>query len=104
MSQSCCCTPFSLCADLRGGARTPAALCGLFAHKPTAGLTRCVGIGLGDHHSGGREELAAVSPMARYAGDLGALLEVLIGREKASSIGMDEEVRLLLQLQLFVLL
>jgi len=52
----------SIASDVNGSIRTPASFCGLFAHKPTFGLTP-----------------NEVGPMCRFSDDLEPLLKVLVG-------------------------
>src|SRR5918998_1736110 len=70
----------SIGSDLAGSLRTPAHLCGVYAHKPTLGLvanrgmvpptTPALPVDL---------DLAVVGPMARTARDLTLLLDVMAG-------------------------
>lgn len=70
----------SIGSDIAGSLRTPAHFCGVYGHKPTLGLLAGRGMvfpGLPalpvDH------DLAVVGPMARTAGDLQLLLDVMAG-------------------------
>ncbi|MFJ7904736.1 amidase [Streptomyces sp. NPDC096198] len=70
----------SIGSDLAGSLRTPAHFCGIYAHKPTLGLTASRGMvpppgpALPVEH-----DLAVVGPMARTARDLALLLDVMAG-------------------------
>ncbi len=70
-------TPIELGSDLAGSIRTPAHFCGVFSHKPSYGLVSQVG------HSPSptleQPDLAVAGPMARSAGDLALMLELLAG-------------------------
>ena len=74
-------SPLELGSDIGGSLRAPAHYCGVFAHKPTQALVP----GRGHNPSGGPAlprstiDLAVVGPMARSAGDLSLLLDVIAG-------------------------
>lgn len=72
--------PLSLGSDIGGSLRSPAHFCGVYAHKPTYALVPSRG------HTPPPfpplpvdRDLAVVGPMARSAGDLADLLEVIAG-------------------------
>ncbi|GAA2086371.1 amidase [Kitasatospora saccharophila] len=72
--------PLSLGTDIAGSLRTPAHFCGVYAHKPTLHLlpTR----GMVPPHAPALPadiDLAVVGPMARSAGDLALLFDVMTG-------------------------
>ncbi|SFS81215.1 amidase [Saccharopolyspora flava] len=70
----------SLGSDLAGSLRTPAHFCGIYAHKPTLGLAATRGmVAPGEPALPVEQDLAVVGPMARTAGDLALLLEVMAG-------------------------
>ena len=80
-------TFFSLGSDIGGSIRTPAAFCGIYGHKPTLDIVNQRG-----HQPGGifgapgfSTSLAVSGPMARYAEDLEASLNILAGTEYPDS-------------------
>jgi len=80
-------TPLELGSDIGGSIRVPAALCGVFGHKPTWGLVPTRG-----HTPPGTDgvpvPVAVVGPMARCAADLRRALDVLAGPEAEDAAGM----------------
>jgi amidase len=75
--------PLSLGSDIGGSLRSPAHFCGVYAHKPTYALVPSRG------HTPPPfpplpfdRDLAVVGPMARSAGDLADLLEVIAGPDE----------------------
>jgi amidase len=75
--------PLSLGSDIGGSLRSPAHFCGVYAHKPTYALVPSRG------HTPPPfaplpldRDLAVVGPMARSAGDLGDLLDVIAGPDE----------------------
>ena len=70
--------PLELGSDIGGSIRVPAALCGVYGHKPSYGL-----VPLRGHaepgSNGAAPELAVVGPIARSADDLALALDVLAG-------------------------
>ncbi|MFV8051900.1 amidase [Mycobacterium sp. 48b] len=70
----------SIGSDLAGSLRTPAHFCGVYAHKPTLGLTAVRGMTPPTVPALPTEpDLAVVGPMARTARDLTLLLDVMAG-------------------------
>ncbi|WP_406690945.1 amidase [Saccharopolyspora sp. ID03-671] len=84
----------SLGSDLAGSLRTPAHFCGIYAHKPTLGLAATRGmVAPGEPVLPVEQDLAVVGPMARTAGDLALLLEVMAGPDPLTH-GKAHRVRL----------
>ncbi|MGZ3146479.1 amidase [Lentzea chajnantorensis] len=76
----------SIGSDLAGSLRTPAHFCGVYAHKPTVGLVASRGmVAPGEPALPVELDLAVVGPMARTAGDLGLLLDVMAGPDPLTS-------------------
>jgi fatty acid amide hydrolase 2 len=78
-------TPFGIGADIGGSIRTPALFCGVFGHKPSSGLVPNTGIW--PAVTGIAEEMLAIGPLTRRAGDLMPLLRILAGEQKAKQLG-----------------
>ena len=76
-------TFFSIGSDIGGSIRTPAALCGIYGHKPTIDIVSMTGHAPGGVHEnpGFSTLLAVAGPMARSAEDLEAGLRILAGPE-----------------------
>ena len=78
-------TALELGSDIGGSLRVPAHYCGVFAHKPSLNLVPARG-----HTPPGvpalsyGADLAVVGPMARSAGDLALLLDVVAGPDEAA--------------------
>ncbi|HEX3618594.1 MAG TPA: amidase [Solirubrobacteraceae bacterium] len=70
-------SPFGVAADIGGSIRVPALFCGVFGHKPSAGLLP--NTGLWPTTAGEAENLLAVGPLTRRAEDLLPLLRVMAG-------------------------
>lgn len=75
--------PLSLGSDIGGSLRSPAHFCGVYAHKPTYALVPSRG------HTPPPfpplpfdRDLAVIGPMARSAGDLSDLLDVMAGPDE----------------------
>jgi amidase len=70
----------SIGSDLAGSLRTPAHFCGIYAHKPTLGLTPTRGMVAPPAPPWPIDlDLAVAGPMARTARDLTLLLDVMAG-------------------------
>ncbi|MCR6488684.1 amidase [Amycolatopsis sp. OK19-0408] len=70
----------SIGSDIGGSLRTPAHFCGVYAHKPTLGLAASRGMVPPTEPALPVDlDLAVVGPMARTAGDLTLLLDVMAG-------------------------
>ncbi len=84
----------SIGSDLAGSLRTPAHFCGVYAHKPTLGLTAHRGMVPPPAPALPTEsDLAVVGPMARTARDLTLLLDVMAGPDPLT-LGVAHEVTL----------
>jgi len=75
--------PLELGSDIGGSLRTPAHFCGIFAHKPSL----CLVPGRGQTPPNVpalpfESDLAVIGPMARSAGDLSLLLDVVAGPDE----------------------
>lgn len=70
-------SPFGIAADIGGSIRVPALFCGVFGHKPSAGLVP--NTGLWPSTRGEAEHLLAVGPLTRRAEDLLPLLQIMAG-------------------------
>ncbi len=73
-------TPLELGSDVAGSIRTPAHFCGVYGHKPSAGLVPTRGHIPGPPGTVGEADLVAAGPMARSAEDLALALRVMAGR------------------------
>src|SRR5215831_111308 len=79
--------PLELGSDIGGSLRAPAHFCGVASHKPSLGLVPSRG------HTPPRArpfpyegDLAVVGPMARNAGDLALLLDIIAGLDEPQAI------------------
>ncbi|KAH7967594.1 fatty-acid amide hydrolase 2-A [Rhipicephalus sanguineus] len=77
--------------DVAGSVRIPAAYCGIFGHKPTAGVVPNTGLmpDLGENVA----QFNCVGPMTRYAEDLPLMLNVLAGTA-IDRLRLNEQVNL----------
>ncbi|KAL1475728.1 hypothetical protein MTO96_037071 [Rhipicephalus appendiculatus] len=77
--------------DIGGSVRIPSAYCGIFGHKPTAGVVPNTGLlpDVGEH----LEQYNCVGPMTRFAEDLPLLLKVLSGKS-TDVFRLNEKVNL----------
>ncbi|MDF1763268.1 MAG: amidase [Oleibacter sp.] len=70
-------SPIELGSDLAGSIRTPCHFCGVFGHKPSAGLVPFRGHIPGMPGTQAEPDMAVVGPMARTAGDLELMMDLL---------------------------
>ncbi len=70
-------SPFGVAADIGGSIRIPALYCGVFGHKPSAGLIPHTG--MWPEVSGEAANLLALGPITRRAEDLLPLLKIMAG-------------------------
>ncbi|XP_037569837.1 fatty-acid amide hydrolase 2-A [Dermacentor silvarum] len=77
--------------DIGGSVRTPAAYCGVFGHKPTAGVVPNTGLlpDVGEN----LKQFNCVGPMARFAEDLPLMLNVLVG-SGTNGLRLNEKVNM----------
>jgi fatty acid amide hydrolase 2 len=71
-------SPFGIASDIAGSIRLPALFCGVFGHKPSAGLVS--NDGMWPPTSGESGRMLGVGPLARRGEDLLPLLRVLAER------------------------
>jgi amidase len=84
----------SIGSDIAGSLRTPAHFCGVYAHKPTLGLAAYRGmVPPSEPALPVDPDLAVVGPMARSAGDLALLLDVMAGPDPLT-LGMAHRLTL----------
>jgi fatty acid amide hydrolase 2 len=79
-------SPFGIASDIGGSIRIPALFCGVFGHKPSAGLVPNTDMYPPSSADNGR--LLGVGPLARRAEDLMPVLRLIAGPD-----GVDSDVR-----------
>jgi amidase len=84
---ACGMTSFEIGTDIGGSVRLPSAFCGVFGHKPSLGVIPT--LGYLDEAGGGLTEsdINVFGPIARSAGDLAMLLDVLAGPTPERLVG-----------------
>jgi fatty acid amide hydrolase 2 len=71
------CAPFGIGSDIAGSIRIPALFCGVFGHKPSAGLVP--NTGMFPPSTGTSGTMLGTGPLARRAEDLMPILRVIAG-------------------------
>ncbi|XP_076058754.1 fatty-acid amide hydrolase 2-like [Oratosquilla oratoria] len=88
-----CGTPLSLGSDVGGSIRIPAFFCGLFGHKPSAGIVPIKGCKLFEEPGIGMGRMFVAGPLTRHAHDLAPILAVL-ATEHARSLKLGQSVNI----------
>jgi fatty acid amide hydrolase 2 len=83
-------SPFGVGADIGGSIRVPALFCGVFGHKPSAGLIP--NTGLWPTTTGEAERMLAVGPLTRRAEDLLPLLRIMAGPDGQDPLATPMEL------------
>ena len=82
-------TPFELGSDIGGSIRTPAHFCGIYGHKPSYGLISLRGHVPGPPGTLAAADLSVAGPLARTAGDLNLLLDILAGPNRHEAVAWN---------------
>jgi len=83
-------SPFGVAADIAGSIRIPALFCGVFGHKPSAGLVPNTGMYPPTPGEAGR--MLGTGPIARRAEDLMPLLRVIAGPDGVDTLVRDQQL------------
>ncbi len=83
-------SPFGLASDIAGSIRVPALFCGVFGHKPSAGLVP--NTGLWPPTSGESGRMLGTGPLARRSEDLMPLLRLIAGSDGEDRVATDVEL------------
>ena len=86
-------SPVELGSDIGGSIRVPAHFCGIYGHKPSHGIVPMNGhLPPPPGATAGQDTLSVVGPLARTAGDLELMMDVLAGPVKSQSKGWQLEL------------
>lgn len=85
------CSVIGLGSDMAGSVRLPAACCGVFGHKPSAGVIESFD-GFFPDYSKNLWPYLTLGPMTRYADDLKLVLKVVGRKEHIEKLQLDKEV------------
>lgn len=80
-------TPLELGSDIGGSIRNPAHYCGVYGHKPSHGIVPGRGHIPGPPGTLSEPDIAVIGPMARHAGDLALMLDVIAGPDDDRAVG-----------------
>ena len=78
-------TGIEMGSDIASSVRTPAALCGLFGHKPTFGICPTNGHAVNDNVAA--LDILAIGPLARSADDVALGLSIMAGPDEIDTTG-----------------
>ncbi|ALC45621.1 CG7900 [Drosophila busckii] len=84
---------FGIGSDIGGSIRIPSLFCGVFGHKPTAGVVSVEGHFPNSSNDDFNQYLV-MGPITRFAVDLAQLLEIMAGTQAANKLRLHEPVDL----------
>ena len=85
-------TAMDLGSDIGGSVRNPAHYCGVYGHKPSAGIVPSRGHIPPPPGALSQVDMATIGPLARYGEDLGLALDVLAGPHSADAAAWQLEL------------